>query len=282
MSKDREQPTLKLSLPEAQGYWEIPVLFEDADLLAVEKPSGLLTSPDRYDPDRPNLMRLLHAHIARGAPWARERQLSYLYNAHRLDFETSGILLLAKNKPALVALANLFGSEKPAKRYLALAMYGPEEDAFTVDAPLAPHPTRQGVMQVNRKFGKKSRTEFQVLKRFLGYTLLECRPLTGRTHQIRVHMKWVKCPLVGDTVYGGEPLYLSEIKRGYRPPRSHPERPLMGRVALHAAGLSFPHPTTGAQVTIESPLPRDFKVALKYLERFAPGGLSNPEVAPTC
>ena len=106
-------PALKLSAPATHEFWEIPVLFEDAHLLALDKPAGLLTSPDRYDAERPNLMRLLHDGIAAAKPWARERQLTYLSNAHRLDFETSGVILLAKNKPALVALANLFGTEKP-------------------------------------------------------------------------------------------------------------------------------------------------------------------------
>src|SRR3954452_14673541 len=111
-------PIIKLSSPATNEFWEINVVFEDAHLLAVDKPSGLLTSPDRYDPQRPNLMKLLHAGIAEGKPWARERGLEYLMNAHRLDFETSGILLLAKNKPALVKLADQFGSEKPAKHYV--------------------------------------------------------------------------------------------------------------------------------------------------------------------
>src|SRR5205085_9021347 len=119
---------IKLSSPGTQEYWEIPVLYEDQDLLAVEKPSRLLTSPDRYDPERPNLMKLLHAGISEAKPWARERGLSYLMNAHRLDFATSGVILLAKDKPTLVELANLFGSEKPVKKYVALAQGAPEED----------------------------------------------------------------------------------------------------------------------------------------------------------
>src|SRR5580765_4395599 len=103
-----------------KAFWEIPILFEDEHLLALNKPPLLLTSPDRYDPNRPNLMKLLHAGIERGSPWAKERNLTYLSNAHRLDFETSGVILLAKSKPVLVALADLFGSEKPAKTYVAL------------------------------------------------------------------------------------------------------------------------------------------------------------------
>ena len=96
---------IKLSAPETRGFWPIPVLWEDARLLALDKPSGLLTSPDRYDPQRPNLITLLHRGIARGASWAQERQLGYFANANRLDFETSGVILLAKDKPALIAVA---------------------------------------------------------------------------------------------------------------------------------------------------------------------------------
>jgi len=260
---------LKLSSPATHDYWEVPVLYEDRHLLAVEKPAGLLTSPDRYDPERPNLMRLLHGHIAKGVPWARERGLTYLANAHRLDFETSGVLLLAKTKPVLTVLANQFGNEKPEKVYLAIAQGSPAEDAFEVDAKLAPHPVRPGVMRVDPKNGKRSLTAFRTLTRFRGFTLLECRPRTGRTHQIRIHLRWVQLPLVGDRVYGGSPLWLSEIKPGYRPRRSKEERPLLGRVALHAMTLALEHPVTGEPVRIESPVPKDFRVAIKYLERFA-------------
>src|SRR5580698_4489102 len=123
-------PVIKLSSPATKEYWEIPVLFEDESLLALDKPVGLLTSPDRYDPLRSNLMKLLHAGIAAHKPWARERNLSYLSNAHRLDFETSGVILLAKSKPVLVTLADLFGSEKPLKQYIALASGVPPAQQF--------------------------------------------------------------------------------------------------------------------------------------------------------
>jgi len=108
VAKIPKSALIKLSSPQTREYWEIPVLYEDEHLLALDKPACLLTSPDRHDPKRPNLMRLLHDAIAQKKPWATERGLDYLMNAHRLDFETTGILLLAKSKPVLVALANLF------------------------------------------------------------------------------------------------------------------------------------------------------------------------------
>src|SRR5579859_1478675 len=146
---------IKLSSPATREFWEIPVVYEDAHLLAVDKPSGLLSSPDCYDLARPNLMRLLHTGITEAKPWARERALTYLMNAHRLDFETSGVMLLAKSKPVLVALANLFGSEKPLKKYIALVQGAPNEDQFEVDAKLEPHPAQPDLVRVHPKLGKR-------------------------------------------------------------------------------------------------------------------------------
>jgi len=260
---------IKLSSPATHEFWEIPVLHEDDQLLALDKPSGLLTSPDRYDAERPNLMKLLHAGIEAGKPWAKERNLTYLSNAHRLDFETSGIILLAKNKPALVELANQFGAEKPSKQYVALAQGAPLDDQFEVDEKISPHPVKVGLMRVDHKGGKKSKTLFTVLERFSDWSLLRCTPLTGRTHQIRVHLKHAGFPIVGDELYGGKKFWLSRIKRDYRLKPGKEERPMMGRVALHAEELTVKHPVTNEPVTIKSEWPKDFKVTLKYLRQYA-------------
>jgi len=260
---------IKLSAPATREFWEIPILFEDDHMLALDKPSRLLTSPDRYDPQRPNLMKLLHAGIERGAPWARQRGLTYLMNAHRLDFETSGVLLLAKDKPMLVTLANCFGEAKVLKRYSAMVHGNPPEDRFTVDARLAPHPVNVGVVRVDPRNGKRARTEFEVAARFKGHALLQCRPLTGRTHQIRAHLRYCGFPIVADRLYGGSPLLLSELKSGYRFKADREERPLMDRVALHAELLTIPESVRGASLEINSPCPKDFSVAVKYLRRYA-------------
>ena len=259
--------TLKLSSPE-QGFWEISVLYEDEQMLALNKPPLLLSSPDRLNPERPSLMQLVHRGISQGAPWARERKITYLMNAHRLDFETSGVMLLAKSKPALVALANLFGSDKPIQTYVALVQGVPEKDSFRVDAKLAPHPTRPEIVRVDEQRGKRSRTEFAVRERFRGFALIECRPLVLRPHQIRVHLKHTRHPIVGDTSYGGKPLLLSRLKADYRLKPGHEERPLIAMAALHAEKLSIAHPVTGEAVEITAAWPKDFTVAVKYLRRY--------------
>jgi len=256
VSKLSVNATIKLSSPATKEFWEIPVLFEDEHLLALSKPPGLLTSPDRYDPLRPNLMKLLHAAIAEGKPWAAQRGLGYLMNAHRLDRETSGVILLAKSKPVLVSLANLFSMEKPVKTYLALVHGGPMEDAFEVDASLAPHPTQLGQMRVDQKNGKRSKTLLSVRERFQGYTLLECRPLTGRTHQIRVHLSAIGHPIVGDSVYGGVRRRVAgDLRAVLR----------LGRPFLHAERLAFKHPRDQRRMEFSVPLPADLLGVLEDL-----------------
>lgn len=267
----RVSAVIKLSSPATREFWEIPVLFEDEHLLALDKPAELLTSPDRHDANRPSLMKLLHAGIAGSKMWARERNLTYLSNAHRLDLETSGVILLAKNKPALIALANLFSSEKPQKKYLALVRGEPLESQFEVDVRLVPHPVKIGLMHVDQKNGKQSKTKFEVLENFprCGYALLKCEPLAERAHQIRVHASHAGLKIVGDELYGGKPLWLSRLKSDYRLKEGKTERPLISRVALHAEQLTLPYPIMDKVLTITAPWPKDLKVAVKYLRQFA-------------
>ena len=263
---------IKLSAPATREFWEVPILFEDEHLLTLSKPAGLLTSPDRYNPERPNLIALLHRDIERGATWAKHRPaLTYLMNAHRLDSDTTGVLLLAKNKSALIALANQFGSEKPLKTYVALVRGSMQQETFEVSAKISPHPVKVGSMRIDEANGKRSRTEFTVRERFKGFSLLECRPLTARTHQIRVHLQYLGLPILGDNVYGGPQLLLSSLKKDYHLKPKKVERPLISTLALHAEKLVLAHPVTGNEIPIEAPWPKDFKVAVKYLRLHASG-----------
>jgi 23S rRNA pseudouridine1911/1915/1917 synthase len=260
---------VKLSSPATKEFWEIPVLFEDGDLLALDKPSGLLVAPDPDNAERPSLMKLLHDGIAAGKLWAASRQITYLNQPHRLDAEATGVQLLAKNKPAFMALADLFSSEKPVRKHLALAWGNPPAKNFTVDAKLAPHPLKPGQMAVNPREGKKAHTDFEMLEQFSDWCLLRCLPLTERAHQVRLHLKHAGFPVVGDEIYGGKKLWLSRLKKDFYLKPGRDERPLIASTALHLEELTLPHPVTGETVTIKSEWPKDLRVALKYLRQFA-------------
>ncbi len=262
---------VKLSSPATREFWEIPVLFEDEFLLALDKPARLLTSPDPTDFARPSLMKLLHAAITEKKPWAAERGLDYLNNANDLDGDASGVLLLAKNKPTFVALANLFSSEKTRIKYVTLVRGEPLEEKFEVDAKLSPHPVKPGVVRVDSSNGKQSQTKFEVLENFPrhGYALLRCEPLVERAHQIRVHASHVGLKIAGDELYGGKPLWLSRLKKDFRLKPGKEERALISRVALHLEELQLPHPVTNEAVTVKSEWPKDLRVALKFLRQFA-------------
>jgi RluA family pseudouridine synthase len=260
---------IKLSAAATKEFWEIPVLFEDAELLALDKPVALAVTLETDQPARPSLMKLLHAGIADGKPWATERGITYLQNINRLDAECGGVILLAKRKSTQTKLGDLFGSNQPLRKYVALVHGSPKEDRFEVNARLAPHPARVEMMCVDPKEGKKSQTVFEVLERFSDQTLLRCQPLTDRPHQIRVHLQNSGLRVVGDELYGGKPLWLSRLKKDYRLKPGREERPLISRPALHLEELAFPHPIRGEILAITSPLPKDLKVGLKYLRQYS-------------
>ena len=242
-----------------------PIIYEDDALLAFDKPSGLAVAPLVRDRVRENLKELLQA--ARGAGLA---------NVHRLDDETSGVLLYTKTKPALDFVSGQFQSKTAGRVYHALVVGRPEQDEFVVDLVLKEDEAAHGQMCVVKKHGLASLTRFKVLERFQlpagreSFAYVECRPETGRMHQIRVHLAASDLPVLGDPLYGrGAELRLSDLKRGYK--GREDERPLIDRLALHASELTIVHPVTREPVTVSAAVPNDFAVALKYLRKFAAG-----------
>jgi RluA family pseudouridine synthase len=195
---------------------------------------------------------------------------------HRLDRETSGLLLVAWRPEPHRALSIQFQRREVAKTYLAIVRGEVARDEFEVDAPLEKDPAGGSRMRIARPGeGKKSLTRFRTAERFRGFTLLSAHPRTGRQHQIRVHLRHAGHPLAVDPAYGGAAgLFLSELKRGYRPARDRPEAPLIGRVSLHALALEVrdpaPAPEEGATRRLECPPPKDFQRALDALRRYIP------------
>jgi len=238
---------------------KIDILLEDEHVLVINKPAGLLTIPGRQGGVA---LREAVAHQLR-----RPLDLRLVY---RLDRQTSGVLLLAKTLDAQRELSRQFRRRTVDKYYLAIVAGFPEEDGGLIDAPLAPHPHQVPRMVVNLRKGRPSRTEWEVVERWRGAALIRCKLLTGRQHQIRVHLQHIGLPLLVDELYGeAGGFYLSQIKFGYRTSRRGEERPLIGRLTLHAESIAFDHPQTGERLTISAPLPKDFGAALNQLRRWA-------------
>lgn len=266
-----------------------PILYEDDVLIAFDKPSGLLIAPDRWDKTRANLMGLVHAKLG-----------EHVANVHRLDADTSGVVLCTKEKTALDFVSGQFQGKTAKKTYLALCYVPPVAEAmkvvrparddsgrlpaeFTIDLALGEDETQPGRMRVfKRRGGKACTTVFRTLEHFhdrrgRAFAWVECSPLTGRTHQLRVHLAAAGAPILNDPFYGVPDvrLGLSDLKRGYKGKAE--ERPLVARLALHASVLTITHPGTREPVTITAPLPKEFEVALKNLRRFA---TASPTTSP--
>ena len=235
-----------------------PLLYKDEALLVFDKPSGLLVVPDRFDGSRPHLMGMVQSRFSDAC-----------VNVHRLDGPTSGVVVFARNADIVRKLGVQFETGQVTKRYLALVTHSPATTEGLIEAPLAADPWCPGRMRVHAR-GKASRTDYQVRERWRsGHALLDLAPRTGRTHQIRVHLAHLGFPVLADSLYGSERgLYLSDLKPRYRAKAGITERPLLGRLALHAQRLVLHHPISDSSVEITAPLPKDFTVALKYLRRF--------------
>ena len=236
---------------------KIEILFEDSDLVVVNKPPGVLTIPDRFDSSKPNLSGLLRK--------KRETVLT----VHRLDKETSGVIVFAKNESAHKNLSIQFENRTVDKTYHVLLEGLMQPTEGKIDQPIAPHPAQAGKMMVSNK-GKKSKTTYMVLEQFQRYCLVAAKIHTGRTHQIRVHFESIGYPLAVDKLYGArEKFMLSEIKlKKYRLGKNHEERPLISRSSLHAFHLGFIHPDTKKRLDFEAAYPKDFRAVLQQLRKW--------------
>jgi 23S rRNA pseudouridine1911/1915/1917 synthase len=236
---------------------KINVLFQSDSLLAVDKESGVLSVPDRYNALRPNLA----TELLNDFPAARP--------LHRLDTDTSGILLFCLNPEAFGWYSDQFENKTVVKKYIAIAEGQCMEAKGIIDQPLFTQ--TDGKVIIARK-GKPSQTEWEVKERFRFHTCFEIHPLTGRTHQIRVHLSSIGHPVVGDKVYGASgPLFFSTLKgKKYKlSAELEEERPLIARTALHASSLQIQEFNSGTILSIESELHKDMRVALAKLRQWS-------------
>ena len=247
---------LEVSLPDPEPIDVIPqdipldVVYEDGDVIVVNKPVGLVVHPAPGHPDGTLVNALLY-HCGNSLSGINGQLRPGI--VHRIDRDTSGLIIAAKNDRAHLALAAQLQDHSLARTYEAVAVGGFKADSGTVDAPIGRHPADRKKMAVDRRNGREAVTHWSVLARWPGYTHLECRLETGRTHQIRAHLASIGHPLLGDTVYGAK----------------KPVPGLAGQ-CLHARRLRFVHPSTGRIIEVECPLPSWFQAVLEKLDRGAP------------
>lgn len=239
--------TLVMRQPQVIAPEDIPldVVYEDADLAAVDKPAGMVVHPAYGNVSG----TLVNAALAR---WPEMRRITGEDRAgivHRLDKDTSGVIVLARTSAALKSLQAQFKARTVAKKYLALADGHPETDAGIIEAPIGRDPRQRKRMAVV-KHGRPALTRYEVIEKFEECCLLSVEPATGRTHQIRVHLAWLGHPLVGDEVYG-----------------HRKQRIACPRLFLHAAELQVDSPSSGARLTFSAPLPVELEAVLARLRR---------------
>lgn len=226
------------------------ILFEDEHFLFVNKPAGL-ASLDERSGTAPSLLQMARK-------YHEEVQL-----CHRLDKETSGVLLIAKHNEAYKTAAVLFEGRDVQKTYHAVVQGYLQVAEKSILLPLSV--TAKGLAKVDLKDGKKAETIITTLQHFDHYTLLACNPVSGRLHQIRVHLASQNFPIVADETYGGKMPYLSRMKRDFKTSKWENEQPMMQRVALHAYELDFK--AMGQEYRVQAPYPKDFDVLLKLLRK---------------
>lgn len=237
---------------------DFDILYEDEFIVAVNKPAGLVVHPGSGVPDGTLVNGLVN----------RIQMLSEGFNTdrpgivHRLDKETSGVLIVAKTNQAHAAMASLFQSRNILKKYIGFCIGIPTEDRGVIDLPLDRN-HRDPIKRAPSPHGKEARTEYQVLKVKCGISAICFKPYTGRTHQIRVHANTMGFPILADKLYGGGSDRLLRINPLDRP-FSHSILKCFNRHALHAYSISFAHPFTNKKLTVVAPVPEDFQSASFY------------------
>ncbi|MCK9170583.1 MAG: RluA family pseudouridine synthase [Treponema sp.] len=245
------------------------VLYSDDDIVVLNKRSGLLIAADRYDADAPRL------------DLTAEKEFGRLFAVHRIDKDTSGVLVYARNAESHRTLSMQFENREVEKTYHCLINGRPLWQTLHVDLPLQPDGDTRHRTVVNRRFGKPSVTDFKLLGICGPYSWIEAKPRTGRTHQIRVHLAENGLCIVCDPLYSGnqKPIKLSDFKKNWHGDEFE-EQPLLNRLALHAYQLTIMHPKTGERMTFTAPYPKDMDATRRQLAKIYGPDPLKPEETP--
>jgi len=257
---------IDLTLPELASKEieseDIPVniIYEDDDIIIINKQADMVVHPARSN---------THGTLVNALAFYSDKLSSGLGEfrpgiVHRLDKNTTGVMVVAKNDAAQWKIAKQFERRQVKKTYLAIVHGTPELTADRISAPLGTHPRTREKYAVRPESGKEAITFYEVVESFRGFSLLKLTPKTGRTHQIRVHLSYIKHPIVADDMYGGRLVYPWQLKDT----EAGVEEPIINRCALHASTLEFKHPTTSEMMKFEAPLPEDMQRLLDVLRKY--------------
>ena len=229
------------------------IIFENDDYIVVNKPPFVASLDERSTAGEVNILRL-------AKQYADDAQV-----CHRLDKETSGAIVIAKNPDAYRNLAMQFERRKVKKTYHAVVDGQFQFENLFIDLPILNDGNKS--VSIDRQDGKRAETYFNTIKHYKHYTLVECKPVTGRMHQIRIHLATQRAAIAGDHMYKGKPVFLSTLKKGYRIAKDEEELPIMKRFALHAKQIVFKG-LDEQDISVEAPYPKDFTTLLKLLDKF--------------
>ena len=229
------------------------IIFENDDYIVVNKPPFVASLDERSTAGEVNILRL-------AKQYADDAQV-----CHRLDKETSGAIVIAKNPDAYRNLAMQFERRKVKKVYHAIVDGQFQFDNLFIDLPILNDGNKS--VTIDRQDGKRAETYFNTIKHYKHYTLVECKPVTGRMHQIRIHLATQRAAIAGDHMYKGKPVFLSALKKSYRIAKDDEELPIMKRFALHAKQIVFKGLDEN-EISVEAPYPKDFTTLLKLLDKF--------------
>jgi 23S rRNA pseudouridine1911/1915/1917 synthase len=258
--------TIDLTLPQLPSKEILPediplnIIYEDENIIILNKQADMVVHPARSN---------THGTLVNALAFYSDKLSSGLGEfrpgiVHRLDKNTTGVMVVARNDSAQWKIAKQFERRQVNKTYLAIVHGVPELTADRISAPLGVHPRTREKYAIRPEVGKESITFYETIESFRGFSLLKLAPKTGRTHQIRVHLLYIKNPIVADDMYGGKLVYPWQLKDA----ETAVEEPLISRVALHASTLEFKHPTTEKIVKFEAPLPEDMQNLLDMLRKY--------------